>query len=234
MSLGRALTRPRGGRPLARARQNVSADRSPRSRFSALVRADYRGRPLPGVSPDRVCSNCPLGPIANGSAVQPGSNTMNEALRLHRAAHDAPSHVSRGCARRAAATAIASSSMKVLPPLPGPDDVVREARVIVGTVELYGGRNDGWSSRSMRPPTPLLLFCAGYGANGSRRLLPGARDRVRDGNPTEAKGLAALGREVPMTARTSFGRKAASTTPAWLDKWLAACPDLASSSVRTR
>ena len=30
-----------------------------------------------------------------------------------------------------------------------------------------------------------------------------------------------------MTARTSFGRKAASTTPAWVDKWLAACHDLA-------
>jgi len=30
-----------------------------------------------------------------------------------------------------------------------------------------------------------------------------------------------------MTARTSFGRQAASTTPAWVDKWLAACHDLA-------
>ena len=30
-----------------------------------------------------------------------------------------------------------------------------------------------------------------------------------------------------MTARTSFGRQAASATPAWIDKWLAACHDLA-------
>ena len=30
-----------------------------------------------------------------------------------------------------------------------------------------------------------------------------------------------------MTARTSFGRQAASTTPAWVDKWLDACHDLA-------
>ena len=83
---------------------------------------------------------------------------MNEALRLHRAAHDAPSHVSQeGCARRAAAIRY-RFEFDGVQPLPRPDDVVREARVIVGTVELYGAQR--WLVKSVDettdPPVAVL------------------------------------------------------------------------------
>ena len=82
---------------------------------------------------------------------------MNEALRLHRAARDAPHRVSpEGCARAAAIRY--RFEFDGVQPLPRPDNVVREARVVVGTVELYGAQR--WLVKSVDettdPPVAIL------------------------------------------------------------------------------
>jgi len=82
---------------------------------------------------------------------------MHEALRLDRAAGDAPHHVSPGDRAQPAAIRY-RFEFDGVQPLPRPDDVVREARVVVGTVELYASQR--WLVKSVDettdPPVAVL------------------------------------------------------------------------------